>query len=92
MQIWNSIPKNTEWYSIFVPKDKSAEVDFLLEHGGALTPVEVKWSTAPVVADLKAATGIPKGLLPLTPGIVLHAGTELYHLGHGCFAYPLSAL
>lgn len=92
-QLWrNSTDRGKRPRICYYRDSKGAEVDFLLEHGGALTPVEVKWSTAPVVADLKAATGIPKGLLPLTPGIVLHAGTELYHLGHGCFAYPLSAL
>lgn len=71
---------------------RGAEVDFLLEHRGALTPVEVKWSATPVLNDLKAARTIPAGFLPLTPGIVLYAGTELHHLGHGCYAMPLSGI
>lgn len=71
---------------------RGAEVDFLIEHRGALTPVEVKWSATPVLNDLKAALSIPKGFLPLTPGIVLYAGTELHHLGHGCYAMPLSGI
>lgn len=71
---------------------KGAEVDFLIEHRGALTPVEVKWSATPVLGDLKAARSIPPSFLPLTPGIVLYAGTELHHLGHGCYAMPLSGV
>ena len=71
---------------------RGAEVDFLLEHQGTLTPVEVKFSAAPVLQDLKAALHIPQGHNPLTPGIVLHSGTDCYPLGHGCYAFPLSAL
>ena len=71
---------------------KGAEVDFLIEHRGALTPVEVKWSATPVLGDLKSARNIPPSFLPLTPGIVLYAGTELHHLGHGCYAMPLSGI
>lgn len=92
-QLWrNSTDKGKRPRICYYRDSKGAEVDFLLENGGKLTPVEVKLSTAPTIADLKAAAGIPQGLLPLTPGIVLHAGTEMYHLGHGCFAYPLSAI
>lgn len=71
---------------------RGAEVDFLLEHQSTLTPVEVKFSAAPVLQDLKAALRIPQGHNPLTPGIVLHSGTDCYPLGHGCYAFPLSAL
>lgn len=71
---------------------RGAEVDFLLERQGAITPVEVKFSAVPALRDLKAALHIPQGLAPLTPGIVLHSGTDCYPLGHGCHAFPLSAL
>lgn len=91
--LWrNSTDKGKRPRICYYRDSKGAEVDFLIERNGKLTPVEVKFSTAPVLSDLKAAQGIPQGLCPLTAGIVLHAGTELYPLGHGCWAFPLSAL
>lgn len=92
-QLWRNSTDHGKRPRICYYRDGSgAEVDFLLEHQGTLTPVEVKFSTAPVLNDLKAVRAIPQGHCPLTPGIVLHGGTEHYHLGHGCYAFPLSAL
>lgn len=92
-QLWRNSTDHGKRPRICYYRDgRGAEVDFLLERQGTLTPVEVKFSTAPVLQDLKAAPHIPQGLVPLSPGIVLHSGTDCYPLGHGCQAFPLSAL
>lgn len=92
-QLWRNSTDHGKRPRICYYRDgRGAEVDFLLEYQGTLTPVEVKFSTVPVLQDLKAAMHIPQGITPLTPGIVLHSGTDSYPLGHGCCAFPLSAL
>lgn len=92
-QLWRNSTDHGKRPRICYYRDsRGAEVDFLLERQGALTPVEVKFSAAPVLQDLKATLHIPQGLTPLTPGIVLHSGTDCYPLGHGCQAFPLSAI
>jgi predicted AAA+ superfamily ATPase len=69
------------------------EVDFLVNDGGRLTPIEVKLSATvrPVMAD-----GIRKlrGLLKdrIGPGYVVHAGDSRLPLGDGVTALPFTAM
>lgn len=69
-----------------------AEVDFLLQEGNTLFPVEVKASEYPNIADLKHCKAIPTGRLKPAPGIVLCTDDTIRDLGYGSYSYPLSAL
>ncbi|MBR5523298.1 MAG: ATP-binding protein [Akkermansia sp.] len=69
-----------------------AEVDFLLEHEGKLYPMEVKRSSSPTATDLKAVAGIPSGSCEMQPGVVLCTAREMFSLGKGQKAFPISAM
>lgn len=69
-----------------------AEVDFLLEDGDTLYPMEVKSSSSPHRNDLKGCKAIPLGRKRLAPGLVLCTAETVSDLGYGHFSYPLSAL
>lgn len=71
---------------------KGAEVDFLIEKDGCLFPLEVKRSSSPTLADLKAAKTIPTGNAQLQPGVVLCTATDMFPIGQGNYAFPISAL
>lgn len=69
-----------------------AEVDFLLEDGDTLYPMEVKCSSAPHLSDLKGCKAIPLGKSKLGPGLVLCTSESITELGYGHRSFPLSAL
>ena len=69
-----------------------AEIDFLLERDGCIYPLEVKRSSSPTLGDLRAVADIPPGRAKLCPGIVLCSSPEMFSLGHGSYAFPISAL
>lgn len=69
-----------------------AEVDFLLEHSGKIYPMEVKRSSSPTSADLKAVGGIPTGNAEMQPGVVLCTAREMFSIGNGHKAFPISAM
>lgn len=71
---------------------RGAEVDFLIEQNGCIYPLEVKRSSSPALADLKAASNIPPGKSQLMPGVVLCTAMEFFPLGKGNYAFPISAL
>lgn len=69
-----------------------AEVDFLLEDGDTLYPMEVKCSSAPHLNDLKGCKAIPTGRAKLGAGLVLCTAESITDLGYGHRSFPLSAL
>lgn len=69
-----------------------SEVDFLLECNGKLYPMEVKRGSSPTAADLKALPGIPAGSSVLQPGVVLCTAREMFSIGKGHRAFPISAM
>ena len=71
---------------------RGAEVDFLIEQDGCIFPLEVKRSSSPTLADLRAAATIPLGKAELKPGVVLCSAMEMFPLGKGNYAFPISAL
>lgn len=68
------------------------EVDFLLECDNKIYPMEVKRSSSPTTRDLKAIATIPTGKAEMQPGIVLCTAREIFSLGHGHKAFPISAM
>lgn len=68
------------------------EVDFLLECDNKIYPMEVKRSSSPTAGDLKAVASIPTGKAEMQPGIVLCTAREMFSLGHGHKAFPISAM
>lgn len=69
-----------------------AEVDFLLEDGNTLYPMEVKCSSSPHLNDLKGCKAIPLGKSKLGGGLVLCTAETITDLGYGHRSFPLSAL
>ncbi|MCQ2371652.1 MAG: ATP-binding protein [Akkermansia sp.] len=69
-----------------------AEVDFLLQEGNTLYPLEVKASEYPHITDLKHVKAIPPGRCKLAPGMVLCTAPKPQDLTHGTTAFPISAL
>lgn len=69
-----------------------AEVDFLLEDGDTIYPMEVKCSSAPHRNDLKGCKAIPLGKSKLGAGFVLCTSETITDLGYGHRSFPLSAL
>lgn len=69
-----------------------AEVDFLLEEGSVIFPIEVKSTETPHADALKHCKAIPLGRATMAPGIVLCTAAGTADLGYGITAYPLSAL
>lgn len=69
-----------------------AEVDFLLEDGGTIYPMEVKSSSSPHRNDLKSCRAIPLGKAKLGGGLVLCTAETMTDLGYGHRSFPLSAL
>lgn len=69
-----------------------AEVDFLLEEGNVIFPMEVKAAETAHADDLKHCKAIPLGRATLAPGLVLCAAEQGRELGYGHGSYPLSAL
>lgn len=69
-----------------------AEVDFILQEGNTLYPLEVKASEYPHISDLKHVKAIPPGRCKLAPGMVLCTATKPRDLTHGATAFPISAL
>lgn len=69
-----------------------AEVDFIIEQDGCLYPLEVKRSSSPTLAALKGVQSIPAGKSIIKPGAVLCTAMEMFPLGKGNYAFPISAL
>ena len=69
-----------------------AEVDFILQEGNTLYPLEVKASEYPHISDLKHVKAIPPGRCKLAPGMVLCTATKPRDLTHGATAFPITAL
>lgn len=69
-----------------------AEVDFLLEDGDTLYPMEVKSSDSPHLNDLKGCRAIPLGKSKLGSGLVLCTAEHISDLGYGHRSFPISAL
>lgn len=69
-----------------------AEVDFLLEHEGKIYPMEVKRNSNPTADVLKAVGNIPTGHAEMQPGIVLCKAREMFGIGKGHVAFPISAM
>lgn len=69
-----------------------AEVDFLLEHEGKIYPMEVKRNSNPTADALKAVGNIPTGHAEMQPGIVLCTAREMFGIGKGHVAFPISAM
>ncbi len=69
-----------------------AEVDFLLEDGNIIYPMEVKSSSSPHRNDLKGCRAIPLGKAKLGGGLVLCTTETETDLGYGHRSFPLSAL
>ena len=69
-----------------------AEVDFLLQEGNVLYPLEVKATEYPHIQDLRHSQAIPSGRCKLAPGMVLSPITKPQDLTHGTIAFPISAI
>ena len=69
-----------------------AEVDFILQDGNTLYPMEVKATEYPHISDLRHVQAIPPGRCKLAPGMVLSPVTKPQDLTHGATAFPISAL
>jgi predicted AAA+ superfamily ATPase len=70
-----------------------SEVDFLVERGGRLIPIEVKASSTPrpaMAAGIHALRSDLGGLLG--PGYVVHTGERALPLGGGVTAVPFGSL
>lgn len=72
--------------------NNGAEVDFLLEDGDTIYPMEVKSSSSPHRNDLKGCRAIPLGASRLGGGLVLCTAEGMSDLGFGHHSFPLSAL
>ena len=69
-----------------------AEVDFLLVQNGGIYPMEVKRSASPHLDDLRHAAKIPVGQYRLMPGIIFCTSKQMYPLGDGHCAIPISMI
>ncbi len=69
-----------------------AEVDFLLESGNVLFPIEVKAAETAHAEDLRHVKAIPLGRNTLAAGTVLCAGETMQDLGFGHRSFPISAV
>lgn len=70
-----------------------AEIGFICLMNGCLYPMEVKRSSSPSTADLKAASRIPTGgLYQVKPGIVFCTAEKPIPLSFGAFGFPIQAL
>ncbi len=45
-----------------------------------------------MAADLKAVGSIPTGEAEMQPGVVLCTAREMFGLGHGLYAFPISVM
>lgn len=69
------------------------EVDFVLEHGRRLLPIEVKATRHPRVDDARGIEAFCEELGPRAPfGVLLHDGKEAMALSRRCIAAPLGAV
>ncbi len=69
------------------------EVDFLIERGGAVVAVEVKWTRRIDARDLRAMHECRTSFgRAFARGIVLYRGSEILTLGERLHAVPLTAL
>ncbi|MFB3890536.1 MAG: ATP-binding protein [Phycisphaerae bacterium] len=70
-----------------------AEVDFLVEAGGRLIPIEVKLSSTPRPAMASAIQAFRRDMGPkAAPGYVVHPGDVRLPLGQGVTALPFNEL
>jgi len=70
-----------------------AEVDFIVEAGGRLVPIEVKLSATPRPAMASAIRGFQEDFGDkAAPGYVVHPGDVMLPLGPGATALPFGAL
>jgi uncharacterized protein len=70
-----------------------SEVDFLVEHGGALIPIEVKASSTPRPAMAEGIHALRRDLgKRVGPGYVVHVGESLLPLGEDVTAVPFGSL
>ena len=70
-----------------------AEVDFVVERGGALVPIEVKLSATPSSRMAASIAAFRKSLgAAALPGYVVHPGDVRLPLGDGATALPFSDL
>jgi len=69
-----------------------AEVDFVIERGERLLPIEVKWSAAPSAGDLRGLHSFLDDHADRAPfGIVLHRASEPVALDRRVLGLPLAA-
>jgi hypothetical protein len=67
------------------------EVDFLVERGGMLVPVEAKATSTPLPAHAAPIVRMARDLRGrVLPGFVVHAGEHVLPLGGGVTAVPLA--
>jgi uncharacterized protein len=66
-----------------------AEVDLIVELGGAVVPIEVKLHTSPVASDLRGLSQCVADL-GCSTGYVLHGGAAAYEVGSRIRAIPAS--
>lgn len=70
-----------------------AEVDFIYLMNGCLYPMEVKRSSSPSSADLKAVPRIPTGgRYQIKPGIVFCTAEKTIPLPFGAYGFPIQAI
>lgn len=80
--------------SLYYYRDRDgAEIDFICLMNGCLYPMEVKRSSSPSTADLKAASRIPTGgMYQVKPGIVFCTAEKPVPMPFGAFGFPIQAL
>lgn len=64
------------------------EVDFVVEHGRRLLPIEVKSTTRPGYDDAKGVEAFLAEYPEAKVGLVIHAGDEVRRLGERVAAVP----
>lgn len=69
-----------------------AEVDFVVEHGRALVPFEVKLTTSPGYGDVTRLKEFLSSYEEARAGVLVHAGGEVVRLGERIIAVPWTVL
>ncbi len=72
-----------------------AEVDLILEHNGALYPIEIKMKATLSGSDdsgLRAFRETYEGITPVKTGLIIYAGTECQWYDKSTIALPWNAV
>lgn len=69
-----------------------AEVDFVVEHGRSLLPIEVKSTTSPGYGDVTRLKEFLRTYEDARAGVLVHAGGEVVRLGERIVAVPWTML